>query len=105
MAKEHAAFRKDNRLKQADITRQNQEPQTKAFTNVMTCAQCMMGKEENGKQNRLHKGDKMARRTPQKGYNRLEKELSNMLNDKTNVVAVLTQRPKTKTLRDREKLP
>ena len=89
----------DNMLKQADTATKVQEPHTKAYTNVMTCAQCMLGKEENRKQTLLHKADKMARRTLQKGYNRLEQELREcraMLNVKTNEVVVLTERLKTK---------
>ena len=88
-----------NLLKQVEINEKHQEPQEKSSSNHMTCAQCMLGKEENRKQNQLHKADKQARRTLQKGYNRLEQELRecrDMLNDKINEAAVLTQRLKTK---------
>ena len=78
---------------------QSKKGSTEAVSNVMTCAQCVMGKEENRKQNLLHKADKMVRRTLQKGYNRLDKELREcreILDNKTKEVVVLTQRLKTK---------
>ena len=66
---------------------------------------CMLGKEEIRKHALIHKADKQARRTLQKGYNRLEKkfnECRSMLYDKTNKVVVLTQRLKSREREDAE---
>ena len=65
----------DNMLNQIHGRKQVQEPQAKPPSNIMTCTRCMLGKEESRKQTLLHKADKQARRTLQKCYNRLEKEL------------------------------
>ena len=41
----------------------------------MTFAECVLGKEENKKQNLVNKADKQAKKTLQKGFNRLTAEL------------------------------
>ena len=89
----------DKMLNQVHSHKQVEDPQTRKSPNVLTCAQCMLGKEEIRKQTLLHKADKQAKRTLQKEYKKLETELSEcrmMLNDKTKEVVVLAQRLKTK---------
>ena len=69
----------------------------------MTCAECVLGKEENKKQNLINKADIQAKRTLQKGFNRLTAELKecrSLLEEKTKEVVVLKQTIETKNSSD-----
>ena len=56
----------DEMLKHVHSHKKVQEAPPKPTPKILTCAQCMLGKEENRKQALLHKADKMAKKNTTK---------------------------------------
>ena len=86
-----------------NVENKKEEASRKAPPKALTCVQCVLGKEENKKQDLLYKGLKQAKATLKKGFNRLESELKEcqvLLDESKKEVMILKQKLETKQRRE-----